>query len=261
MEEQEAAARKALTIDDGLSDAHLRLGAILLVRDRNWQEAEREFRRAIELNPSNATAHHGYAYFLDAAGRLEEGMKEWERAQELDPGNDHITAALYSRRQFDRLIEMERAKLANGERSAYESSVAHKTLAIAYARLGKRKESVDAFGQGLADYGYNALAEDLRRGYARGGYEGALRAWLKSVKKQKSEFPFPFIAAYVHTELGDYDAALAWLPKMDPSWDVVALQQTNVIPNLVTLRIEPMWDPLHSDPRFEELVQQMHFPQ
>src|SRR5207253_10692346 len=96
IEDSEAAAKEALEIDDGLSDAHVILGAIMLVRDRNWQYAERELRRAIELNPSNATAHHGYAYFLDATGRLDEGMKEWERAQELDPGNDHLAAALYS---------------------------------------------------------------------------------------------------------------------------------------------------------------------
>jgi Flp pilus assembly protein TadD len=61
------------------------MGTIKLVRDRDWQEAERELRRAIELNPSSLGAHQSYAYFLDAAGRLDEGMREWERAQELDP--------------------------------------------------------------------------------------------------------------------------------------------------------------------------------
>lgn len=261
-EENEAAARKALEIDETVGEAHLYLGAIMLVRDRNWQAAEKEMLRAIELNPSNATAHHAYAYFLDAAGRLDEGMKEWERAQELDPGNDHLAGALYSRRQFDRLIELERDELArNTDGSAYISAVAHKTLSVAYARLGKHKEAVEEFRQAMIAYGYNALAEDLRRGYARGGYEGALLEWLKGVQKEKPAYPFHWVAAFAHTELGERDAALAWLPEMKTDWEVVAWQKANVFPNLVTLRIEPMWDPLRSDPRFEELVKRVGFPQ
>jgi TolB-like protein/DNA-binding winged helix-turn-helix (wHTH) protein len=256
----ETGAKKALELDDDISEAHLRLGAIELVRDRNWQEAERELRRAIELNPSNAAAHHAYAYFLDAADKLEEGMKEWEQAQELDPKGDHLSAALYSRRQFDRLIELERSELASGQLNAFEAIVAHKTLMVAYARLGKHKESIEAFSQGMADYGYKALAEDLRRGYERGGYEGALREWLKGVQKEKSEFPFHFVVAYAHAELGERDAAFAWLPKMDPLWDILC-GGTNHVPNLVTLRIEPMWDPLRSDPKFEDLVRRVGFPQ
>jgi len=256
----EAGAKKALELDDNISEAHLRLGAIQLVRDRNWQVAERELRRAIELNPSNAAAHHGYAYFLDAAGRLEEGVKEWEQAQELDPGNDHLAAALYSRRQFDRLIELERSELASSKLNAFDAIVAHKTLMVAYARLGKHKESIEAFSQGMADYGYSALAEDLRRGYAREGYEGALREWLKGVQKQKPQFPFHFVVAYVHTELGERDAALTWLPKMEPIWDIVEGGQ-NHFPNLVTLHTDPMWDPLRSDPKFQDLIRQVGFPQ
>jgi TolB-like protein/DNA-binding winged helix-turn-helix (wHTH) protein len=263
IEETEAAAKKALEIDDGLSDGHLILGAIELVRDRNWQDAERELRRAIELNPSNAAAHKGYGYLLDAEGRLDEGMREYERAQEVDPGKDHLAGALYSRRQFDSLIDLERASLAKDPdpgRSAYDSAVTHKTLMVAYARTGRQKESIEEFRLALLAYGYDALAEDLRRGYARGGYREALREWLVGVQKEKPEFPFHWIAAFAHVELGEQDAAFAWLPKMEPDYDVVAWQDANVFPNLVTLRIEPMWDPLHSDPRFEQLVQKVGFP-
>jgi TolB-like protein/DNA-binding winged helix-turn-helix (wHTH) protein len=262
-ERAEAAVRKALEIDDSLSNAHLILGAIKLVRDRNWQDAERELLRAIELNPSNANAHQGYAYFLDAAGRLEEGMREYERAQELDPGRDHLAPALYSRRQFDRLIELERDAFARDPaRSAFESAVSHKTLMVAYARVGRYKESIEEFRQALISFGYDGLAEDLRRGYARGGYQGALREWLKGVQKQKPDLPFHWVAAYVHTELGDRDAALAWLPKIkdEPQWQVVAIDDARVEPNLVTLRIEPMWDPLRSDPRFKDLVRRVGLP-
>jgi len=256
----ETAARKALEIDDSLSDAHLILGAIKLVRDLDWRDAERELLRAIELNPNNAAAHQGYAYFLDAAGRLEEGMREYVRAQELDPGNDHLASALYSRRQFDGLIELERDAFARDPaRSVYDSAVSHRTLMVAYARVGRYKESIEEFRQALISYGYDGLAEDLRRGYARGGYQGALREWLKGVQKQKPNFPFHWVAAYVHTELGDRDAALAWLPRMKDETNWYG-GDTRVEPNLVTLRIEPMWDPLRSDPRFEDLVRRVKFP-
>jgi TolB-like protein/tetratricopeptide (TPR) repeat protein len=258
--EEEANAKKALEIDESLSEAHLLLGAIKLVRDVNWHEAERELLRAIELNPNSAAAHQGYAYYLDAAGRLDEGMKEYYRAQELDPANDHLAPALYSRRQFERLVELEHNQLAGNPGNAYVSAVAHKTLMVAYARLGKRAESIEEFRQALIAYGYDALAEDLRRGYKR-GYQGALREWLKGVQRHKPEFPFPWVTAYVHTELGEREAALAWLPNMDPDWEPAVSQQANVFPNLVTLRIEPMWDPLRSDPKFEDLVRRVGFPQ
>jgi len=261
IDEAEAAARKAMEIDDGLSDAHMVIGTIKLVRDRDWQEAERELRRAIELNPNSLGAHQSYAYFLDAAGRLDEGMREWERAQELDPGNDHLAAALYSRRQYDRLIELERNEVArNSTESPYISAVAHKTLMVAYARVGRKEESIEEFRKALIAYDYVDLAEDLKRGFLKGGYQGALREWLKGVQNQKPEFPFHWVAAYVHTELGEGDAALAWLPNMEPEWGV-ATMDANVFPNLVTLRIEPMWDPLHSDRRFDDLVKSVRFPQ
>jgi len=256
----EWAARRALNIDDSLSDAHLILGSVQLVRDRNWYGAEQELLRAIDLNPSNTAAHQAYAYFLDAAGRLEEGMREYQRAQELDPGNDHLASALYSRRQFDHLIELETDALARDPNiNAFESAVLHKTLMVAYARVGRFKESVEHFRQALASYGYNRLAEDLRRGYARGGYQSALREWLKGVQEEKPEFPFEWVAAYVHAELGDREAALAFLPTLRdrPVW----YGDARVEPNLVTVRIEPMWDPLRSDRKFEELVRGVGFPQ
>jgi len=256
----EWAARKALEIDDSLSEGHLILGSIELVRDRQWHSAEKEFLRAIELNPSNARAHQGYAYFLDTAGRSEEGMREYQRAQELDPGNDHFASALYSRRQFERLIQLECEELARDPvRNAYDSAVLHKTLMVAYARVGRYKESIEEFRQALAAYGYDRLAEDLRRGYARGGYQSALREWLKGVREEKPDFPFHWLAAYVHTELGEREAALTLLAKLkdETSWYG---GDSTVEPNLVTLRIEPMWDPLRSDPQFQDLIRQVGFP-
>ena len=185
-------------------------------------------------------------------------MREYQRAQELDPANDHLASALYSRREFQRLIELECDEFARDPvMNAFGSAVLHKTLMVAYARVGRYKESIEEFRLGLAAYGYDRLAEDLRRGYARGGYQSALREWLKGVREEKPEFPFQWLTAYVHTELGEREAALAILAKFRASWYDGA---SNVEPNLVTLRIDPMWDPLQSDPNFQELIRQVGFP-
>lgn len=263
----EAEARKALELDDSLSEAHLIVGAVQLARDLNWQGAEKEFLRAIEVNPNSAPAHQGYAYYLDAVGRQEEGLKEYHRAQELDPANDHLGSALYSRRDYDRLIELERRALATnppGETDA--NAVAHKVLMVAYARTGKRKESIEDMRSAIACMGFHDFDEEIRRGYMSGGYQGALRAYLSGMKK-RPDWVFHWTDIYVYTELGEYDQAfsqLARLNKDDPgSWQWVAPSDglgTLVYPTLASLRIEPMWDPLHSDPRFEKLARQVGIP-
>lgn len=258
--------REALKLDDSLSEAHVLLGALLLFRDLNWQGAEKELKRAIEVNPSNAGAHQAYAYFLDATDRLDEGMREYQLAQELDPAIDRLGAALYSRREYSRLIELEHRSLATNppgsDRSA--DAFAHKVLMVAYARTGKRKESIEEFRSALVCKGFDGLADEVRRGYLRGGYEGAWQAYLKG--KTRTDFSFAFVDVYAYTELGDYDQAfarLAALNKDDPGeweWQADSLGISGM-PSLATLGIEPMWDPLHSDPRFEALARHVRFPQ
>jgi len=271
-EKAEAYARKALEADAGSADAHLILAAIKLQRDRDWQNAEREILQAIELKPSSAAAHQQYAFFLDAAGKLEEGMKEYQRAQELDPASDHLLGALYSRRKFDEVIEAAQAGLARtSDDFTTPAAVYHKTLMVAYARTGRQKESIEQFAAALRSMGYKSMAEELLRGFSQGGYEGALRAWLKTDRK---DFPIRYVDAYVYTELGDYDHAFALLPRTlitGPyriEWEVAYSDanagnycDTLTFPTPVTLRVDPMWDPLHSDPRFDELVRAVGFLQ
>src|SRR5215467_3496066 len=258
----EAKARKALELDDSLSEAHLELASVLLTRDLNWQGAEKEFQRTIEVNPNYAQAHKGYAYYLDAVGKFDEGLKEYHREQELDPANDHLGAALYSRRDYDRLIELERRALATnppGETSA--NTVAHKVLMVAYARTGKQQESIEEMRAAIACMGFHDFAEEVRRGYVSGGYDGALRAYLSGAKK-RPEWVFNFVEIYVYAELGDYDQAFAGLTRLNKddyeSWQWVVAAEG--IPTPASLRIEPMWDPLHPDPRFEKLARQLGLP-
>jgi TolB-like protein/DNA-binding winged helix-turn-helix (wHTH) protein len=262
--EVEEKLKKALELDDTLSEAHLELAAVLLTRDLNWQGAETEFLRAIESNPNNAAAHQGYAYFLDAAGRLDDGMKEYHRAQELDPSNDHLGAALYSRREYTRLIELERQVLVtNPPGNNTANAIAHKVLMLAYARVGKRKESIEEFRSAMVCMGFDGLAEEMRRGYLKSGYEGALRAYLSGLKRY-SDWKIRFVDTYAYTELGDYDRAFARLPQLRDQggiWQWVEdTQGVRVFPSIVTLRIEPMWDPLHGDPRFDALARRLGLP-
>jgi TolB-like protein/DNA-binding winged helix-turn-helix (wHTH) protein len=266
LNEVEVDLRKALKLDDSLSAAHVLLGALLLFRDLNWQGAEKEVKRAIELNPSNAGAHQAYAYFLDATDRLDEGMREYQLAQELDPAIDRLGGALYSRREYSRLIELERRSLATNPPGSEggADALAHKVLMVAYARTGKRKESIEEFRSALVCKGFDGLADEVRRGYLRSGYEGAWRAYLKG--KTRTDFSFAFVDVYAYTELGDYDQAfarLAALNKDDPgewAWQEDSLGISSM-PSLATLGVEPMWDPLHSDPRFEALARRVRFPQ
>ena len=258
----EAKARKALELDDRLSEAHLELGSVLLARDLNWQGAEKEFRRAIEVNPNYAPAHQGYAYYLDAVGKLDEGLKEYHRAQELDPANDHLAAALYARRDYGHLIELEHRALSTnppGETSL--NTIAHKVLMVAYARTGRQKESIEEMSSAIACMGFHGFAEEIRRGYVSGGYHGALRAYLSGAKK-RPEWVFSFNEIYVDAELGEYDQAFTrlarWSKEENELWQWVV--NADGLPTPASLRIEPMWDPLHSDPRFEKLARQLGFP-
>ena len=263
----EANARKALELDDSLSEAHLEVAAVALTRDLNWHGAEKEFLRAVEVNPNYASAHQGYAYFLDASGKLDDGLREYHRAQELDPAIDRLGAALYSRRDYSHLIELERRALATnpaGDTSA--NAIAHKVLMVAYARTGKRKESIDEMRSAIACMGFHDFAEEIRRGYLTGDYPGALRAYLRGAKK-RPDWVFHWCEIYVYAELGDYDQAfarLARLNKDEPApWQWVATWDGYGIlgmPTLAALRIEPMWDPLHSDPRFEDLARRWGLP-
>jgi serine/threonine-protein kinase len=262
----EAKTRKALELDDSLSEAHLQLGAVLLARDLNWQGAEKEFLRAIEVNPSYAPAHLGYAYFLDAVGKLDDGLREYHRAQELDPTNDLLGAPLYARRHYGPLIELELQALAtNPPGDTDANAAAHKVLMVAYARTGKRKESIEEMRNAVACMGFHDFAEQIRRGYVNGDYQGALRAYLSGAKK-RSDWNFHWLDIYVYIELGDYDQAFARLVRLnkdDPGlWQWIGNRDgsVQVMPTLASLRVEPMWDPLHSDPRFEALARRIGLP-
>ena len=243
------ALKKALQLDPELAEAHLALGSLEFLRFWNWAEAEREIKRAIELNPNFADAHAGYADFLDSMSRFEEGMREYLRAQELDPG--HYAPQpnpFFTRRQFDKAIEMDRNDISRHAFGPYP----HWDLAGNYQAKGMHDEEIQEWETALRLFGYDDLATAMQRGFNSGGYKGALREWAQGMGKARAqgENVPSFVLATAYTYLGDRDHAFAWLEKAYAERD----------PALQGLKVEATWDSLRPDPRFQDLVRRIGLP-
>lgn len=246
-----AAALKALEIDQNLAEAHTALALIVQSYDWDWQTAEKEFRRAIELNPNNATAHHWYAEHLMWRGRFDEAFQESERAAQLDPLSLIIAAdngaILFFSRQYDRAIEKWRSVLDMDP----DFSRAH-LIRAAYVEKGMFPEALadlEAHGPMVNAPWYWATLAGI---YGRSGRKiQAQRALheLLQLNRRKAIDPLPIAVAYAW--LGDKDQALAWLEK------AYAQHSTE----LVSLKVAPCYDPLRSDPRFEGLLRRVHLAQ
>ena len=167
------AIKMALTIDPDLAEAYVDLGRIDY-RAWKWAALEQEAKRAVELNPNSAAAHDLYSAYLLAVGRMDEAMEEAERVQALDPSSDRVAWVFYCQRRFDRFIELKRNDIA---RHAF-GSMAHFNLAYGYERAHMYKAAIEEWEIAMTGFGYEELAEDLRRGYAADGFKGAIREWV-----------------------------------------------------------------------------------
>lgn len=242
------ALAKALEIEPGMAEAYVALAKINL-RSWNWRETERDAKRAIELNPNLAAAHDVYSAYLLATGQLDEAMKEGERVQELDPGSDRVAWVFYVQRRFDRFIELKKNDIA---RHAF-GTMAHYDLGYGYERAGMYKEAVEEWELAESGFGYEELAEALRRGFAAGGFQRAMREWAAGWEAlvKKGENVYPELPAYIYGLIGDRDRAFAWLEK--------AMEMHSSGPP--NFKVDPTVDALRSDPRFAELVRRVGLPQ
>jgi tetratricopeptide (TPR) repeat protein len=245
----ESAARKALQLDESLAEAHLSLGYSLLVYERNYEQARREFERAIQLRPGYATAHDYYAYYLTAMGEMSRAIAERETARKLDPVSPLLTTALgeayYQNRQFDLAIRM--AQKALELDPTYPVSMIN--LARAYEQAGMHQPARAIYEKLLGfapdDPGVLSL---LAHEYAVSGDVPAARkieAQLETMRGQR--YVAALYIAVVWTGLGDRDRAFQWL---DRAYD-------EDCEYLVYLPTEPMADPLRGDPRFSQLLQKL----
>jgi len=249
MSQARAAALRALELDENLAEAHTALALIVQNHDWDWQTSEKEYRRAIELNPNYATAHHWYAEHLMWLGRFDEALSESERARQLDPlsliiATDH-GAILYYSRQYDRAIEQLRLVLRKDPTFGRAAGI----ITSAYVEKGM-------FAQALSD------AETLRRLYGEGpaywmtltyiyGRAGQLeraRHQLEKLEKlSRNGQVDPVSMTWAHLGMGNKEEALADLEKAYSGHFGV----------MTTLKVEPSFDPLRSDPRFQDLLRRV----
>jgi len=242
---ERASAEKALAIDPDLAEAHVHLGSVKMRLDWDWLGAEREFRTALQLNPYSAIAHEAFGDYLDTVGRLREGMNEHERAQELDPANDHMSNAFYRTRQYDRGIELLREHLELHP----NDGASHFLISEYYAENGMYKESIEHLRSAASLFGYPETADSLDRAYARYGYKEAIQEFVKAAEKLYIQQHYPALKiARFYARLGDQDQVFKWLDKSFE--EHLAIDSSN-----------PCWDPLRSDPRFKGLLGREGLPQ
>ncbi len=248
-----AAAMRALEIDDQLSEAYTPLGFMLTNYDWNWPEAERVFSRAIELNPSYPGAHEGYAWLLTVLGRTDEAVAEAERALDLNPYSyaqqGQLGQTLYWDRRYDRAIEQLQIVLSRVAEDVIPSPVIG-LLAMAYLQKGLVDEAISEIQTGrtrlrdspdlLAFLGY-AYAVAGRRVEAAEVIEE-----LKGGEGLSENYALPFYLALIYAGLREADLAMEWLEKG---------YRNRVV---VFIRMEPAFDPIRSDPRFQDLLAKMN---
>src|SRR5713101_4649285 len=262
MEQARAAADKALKLDDSLAEAHASMGNILHNYDWNWSGAEREFKRAIELNPNYAMAHHLYAHLLMETGRTEESLAEAGRALELDPYSPFINNGLarqyYLSRQYDKAI----AQCQVGLQIDPGYLPARIQLALAYEQTGKLTEAVSELEQAAGLIAGNGRSQNtsgpaidlpvihalLGHAYALTGRRTeAVNELNKLQASAHSRYIPPSYIGIVWMGLGDKDKAFDWLEK--------GFQGRSE--HMLYLGLEPLVDPLRSDPRFDSLLKRV----
>lgn len=247
-----AAAERALQLDDTVAEAHATLGFLKWSFDWNWQRAENEYKRAIELNPSYATAHQWFAIYLVEIGRSDDAVAEIRKAEALDPLSLIISTdvgwVLYNARRYDDAIR----QLAKPVELDPSFASAHWTLGLAYDAKGMSQEAIAELQKAVALSGGRPVCRAaLGHAYAAAGMrDKALQISRDLESHTKDRYVLPDGPAYIYTALGDYNEALNLLEQ-------AYVQRTDVMP---LLKVEPRLDPLRSDPRFVELLHRINFP-
>ncbi|PYV99557.1 MAG: hypothetical protein DMG89_07685 [Acidobacteria bacterium] len=240
-----SALTTALALDDTLAKAHLALGNALFYFDWNWAGAEREYKRALELDPNSAEAHCSYAGMLDSLGRPDEARKELETHLHLDP--DLGCPVILSLVSLDSQIDRERRFM-----ETHDATDEHYwNLGLLLWKAGRLKEANDVWQDWMMRLGYTDVAHAMGRAYAKDGYPGAMREWAKAGEAGAKQRYVPRIMmVYIYGVLGENDRAFAWLEK-------ALTEHESSMPSLKTFIA---WDPIRSDPRFKEMVRRVGLP-
>ncbi|HEX8162267.1 MAG TPA: protein kinase [Pyrinomonadaceae bacterium] len=246
------AARKAIEIDPALAEAHSALGFAVVCHDFDWAAAEAHHRRAIELNPNYATAHHWYSFQFQMEGRFDKALEEIYQAGRLDPLSPSIQQGrawlLYQSRRYEESIAAHRKLLDAEPHFAY----GHLTYSCALRAVGRHDESVAAAQKALEYAGESQLyLAWLGGAYAAAGRVAEAHEVLRRLGQMISHrYVSPYHLALIHCHLGDRELALSLLE------EAYALRDAWV----AWLGVEPQLDPLRSDPRFLDLLRRTNNP-
>jgi len=242
--------RKSLSLDDTWPEAYNSLAAVEVYYKRNWPAAEHAFQRGMELDPNFGDLHSHYGMCLSYLGRFDEAIAQTERAIQLDPffpgTNVHYGTLLFFSRQYDRAA----AQLAKTLDLYPDYAAAHEYFGDVCAKRGMSHEAITHWCSALNLNGRSEDARVLEQTFKAAGFDAAVRTLGESqleeldAKRARGEYVAAAHYVFVHLKRGQLEDALALLPKMAEEPDWFALQ----------MRVNPMLDPLRSDPRFGEIL-------
>jgi len=248
-----AAVAKALELDDALARAHAAQAYIKTYYDWDWRTGEEEFRRALALDPNDAATHHMFSRFLASLGRIDEALAEVKRARELDPMSLLVRANVgviyYFGRRYDQAIE----ELSRLLEEKPDFRVAHWGLGLVYEQKGLYRQAITEFEKaGGLEKGSSNTVSSLGHVYAVAGDRKSAQKALEKLKTSTSAgILAPYEFALVYAGLGEKDQAFESLEK--------ARQERSTL--LTYLKMDPRFDNLHPDPRFQDLIGRVGFPQ
>jgi serine/threonine protein kinase/Tfp pilus assembly protein PilF len=248
-----AAVSRALRLDPSLAEAHASLAYILTYYDWNWTEAEREFQRALALNPNDATVHHRYSRYLSSLGRLDDALKEIRKAGELDPLSPIVKANVGVIYFFGREYDLAIRHLGEVLQEHPDFSTAHWGLGLAYEQKGMHKEAIAEFekADALSKHGSVNTLASLAHAYAVAGQRSKALAIVSELESRSQQKPISrYQFALVFAGLGQKDQAFAALE--------TALRERSTL--LTYLKMDARFDSLRQDLRFADLLRRMGLP-
>ena len=247
------AALTALRLEPDLAEAHASLGVVLTHYDWDWKSAEEHFVRSLELNPNSERAEDEYALLLVAIGRTDEAIKHARRAIELSPLGRQPVAELpwllyFARRYDESIAEFQRAMDIDPE-----GQTAREGAADTYAAAGRDAQAFAQYQQWARMSGYpQAIIDDLARAYDTGGMPAywKKRVAIEEAEEEQTGDNYPYRRAMLWARLRNADMAMQWLER--------AYDQHHG--RLIFLRVEPSFDPVRRDPRFQNLLHRIALP-
>ena len=243
-------ARQALALDESMAEPHTTLAYLFVSYDYDLTASEREFKRAIELNPNYATSHQWYGEMLTYAGRFDEAASEFRRALEIEPLSIPINwdygRFLYHSRRFDESLAQHKKTIELDP----SFPRAHRTLSEVYRIKGDYANAVEERARFFDLVGRPQSGALVRETFAKGGWVGYLRL-VTAENSALKEGNNHWVMTKAYVDLGEKDKAFI---ELNDAYN-------KRLSSLCWLKVEPLMDPLRSDPRYVELLRKMNFPQ